>query len=421
MTTATLRDHLDPPPAPALIPTAKKGVYLAESSRPGGGVFYTVSNVGTPFVICSCPAGRHDKPCKHAIAGLELSARLMKKEQDDMTTEEKTMAVTLAEKSPTVIKAEEARLAAAAYLGGWEDMKSLAAEHIRSGFAPKGIDKPEQGAMVLLKAVEMNIPITAAYEFIAVIGGRPKLMGQMVDALVSRSQKGYIHIEETDSQHCVAVGYREGRKPIRITFTIEDLNRMGVNNDNHKKFPADHCRWKAIARVGRVMFPDVLSGMDVVGPDGSMVDSVDMSQEEGHETGRHEVLDGEYRVVHDATDAGAHQSGGEAAGGSVPAATEPPLSSGWTFDHLSASLKSEKVSVKDLAPVLGVAAELLTREAYPGHINTWLAADKERSIEQLVFEAGKAKSGAAKAPPEEPVPAEQPKQRPLDPDELPFE
>lgn len=402
----------------ALIETAKPGVYLAESERQPG-TYYTVSNVGSPFVICNCPAGKFDRACKHAIAGLELSARLMKEEQESMTTEEKTMAVTIAERSPTVVKAEEARLAAAAYLGGWEDMKSLAQEHIRSGFAPKGIDKPEQGAMVLLKAVEMNIPITAAYEFIAVIGGRPKLMGQMVDALVSRSQKGYIHIEETDSQHCVAVGYREGRKPIRITFTIEDLQRMGVNNDNHKKFPADHCRWKAIARVGRVMFPDVLSGMDVVGPDGSMVDSVDMSQEDGHATGRHEVLDGEYRVVSDTTDAGASAQAEGATGqgaASVPAAeteTGAPAAddpTAWTKTGLADLLKDKGKTVKDLAPVLGVEPAALTREAYPDYINRWLGDEEGRSIARLV-----------ELTVEHDRPAETGSQRPLDPDDLPFE
>lgn len=380
---APLRERLDPQTR-GLIPTAKPGVYLAESERHPG-TYYTVSNIPSPYVMCSCPAGKFDHACKHAIAGLELSAELMKKEQAMTTTEEKTMAVTLAEKSPTVIKAEEARLAAAAYLGGWNQMKELAAQHIQSGFAPKGIEKPEAGAMILLKAIELNIPVTAAYEFIAVINGRPKLMGQMVDALVSRSGKGYIHVEESDSQKCVAVGYREGRKPVRITFTIEDLARMGVNNETHRKYPADHLRWKAIARVGRVMFADVLGGMDVAGVDGVVLDSIDMGQEEGHEGGRQEFLDGEYRVVppdEGAPNAHAGGEGGTASGDSDrKAETETPAPAGKSLAEL---LKSAGCTVKDMAPVLGVKPAELTRETIADHVDRWLSDEAGRSLERLV-------------------------------------
>lgn len=133
------------------------------------------------------------------------------------------------------------RLTVASQLAAWTGLKELAQGHIATGYAPKDVRSPEQGALILMKALELDIPVTAAYEFVAVINGRPKLMGQMVDALVSRSGKGYIHVKYSDDKRCTAVGVRPGRPNTEITFTIEMAAKAQLlKNPSWVTFPADH-------------------------------------------------------------------------------------------------------------------------------------------------------------------------------------
>ena len=54
--------------------------------------------------------------------------------------------------------------------------------------------------------------------------------------------------------------------PSLISFTIEDAKNAGLlNNPTWKKYPADMCKARAIARAARAAFPDALLGVYVEG------------------------------------------------------------------------------------------------------------------------------------------------------------
>lgn len=63
MTRATI-DH-------TLTPTATPGVYTAMSAS-SPGIVYQVTGVGTPFVVCPCPASQLDRACWHRTEALRL-------------------------------------------------------------------------------------------------------------------------------------------------------------------------------------------------------------------------------------------------------------------------------------------------------------------------------------------------------------
>lgn len=54
-----------------LTPTATPGVYTAPSAS-SRGIIYSITGVGTPFVVCPCPASQLDRPCWHRTEALRL-------------------------------------------------------------------------------------------------------------------------------------------------------------------------------------------------------------------------------------------------------------------------------------------------------------------------------------------------------------
>src|SRR5262249_52441561 len=155
----------------------------------------------------------------------------------------------IAQKRDSVVKATEMRLAVAEHLQGWSDLVALGKAHLETGLAPKGLDTSQKCGLVLLKAMELGVPLTTAYEFFYVTNGRLGVMGQMVRALVNSKCEGdgYIHVEKSSPTGATCVGYRRGQKPVRVTFTIEDAKRAGLleKNANWKQYPEDHCVAKA--------------------------------------------------------------------------------------------------------------------------------------------------------------------------------
>jgi hypothetical protein len=152
----------------------------------------------------------------------------------------------------------------------------------------------------------------------------------MIGALVERSGLGYIHIAESDSKHCIAEGHRTGRKTVRISVSLTDFQHL-MSREVWKNYPADMLRWKAMARVGRVQFPDVLGGMEAVEAGGEVIDSP-----YENDRSRVEVIEGEVvsaTTVDESTgevfEAEATASEVEAGAADVPLASAPSLPK-WT-------------------------------------------------------------------------------------------
>lgn len=284
------------------IPTAEPGVRLARSRTSFG--YHVICNFGTPFVLCAtCKAAEHNRDCWAVKAALQES--LEHPPEEIAMTAETTTAVAIAERSLSVIKATEARLAVAEHLTAWKGLVELGRIHMATGLAPSGFNTPEKCALALLKAIEIGVPLTAAYQFFYVVHGRVGVMAEMVRALISSrmGDEGYIHVESSTPEAATCVGYRKGRKPVRVTYTIRDAMASGIyekRDGTWKQWPAEHCVAKASIRVGRYMFPDILSGLPAFGRDGMILDAEIIESADDEAAiggGKVEILDGDFRTV----------------------------------------------------------------------------------------------------------------------------
>lgn len=168
-------------------------------------------------------------------------------------------------------RAAALRKQSAMYSNSFVDLQTLAVGMAEARLLPQGVS-PQAAAIIMLKAGELGIPPVSAFEFLYVIGNKVSLQGQMVMALVQRSGLGTIQVSERSATAATAVGKRPGYEPLKVRFTLEEAKTLGVRNLD--KFPADMLVWKAVARVGRLLFADLLGGMDVADAGGNVIDSV---------------------------------------------------------------------------------------------------------------------------------------------------
>ncbi len=265
------------------------------------GRWYRVQGVGTPNASCNCPATRF---CKHLAAVMEgenmVQPEVLTAEEAD--AEQRQVAVMPAHMSQDASaglvarldmtqRGELARRQAAALAGGYKETLYLATAMHGAQLVPESIDTPQKAALVMMKAVELGIPPISAFEFLHVINGKIGIQSQMIAALVQRSKVGRIEILETDAEHCKAVGIRQGYRDLTFTFTMAEARRAGLPTGRNKvvweRYPADMLRHKAVARIGRLMFADLLGGMDVSDGGGVVVDYSVVPEAEGEH--RHSV------------------------------------------------------------------------------------------------------------------------------------
>jgi len=138
----------------------------------------------------------------------------------------------------------------------------------RSGFAPKGMEKPES----ILVAVEMGLEIglrpMQAVQNIAVINGRPSVWGDAAIGLVRSSGLCASLNEwfegEGDTLTAVCETQRAG-SPIatRQTFSVNDAKRAGLwaKAGPWTQYPKRMLQMRARAFALRDAYPDVLKGL----------------------------------------------------------------------------------------------------------------------------------------------------------------
>lgn len=274
--------------------TEKPGVWLIESETKVG-TEYIMHGVGTPFLTCSCPQMAIRGTCKHYVAVMEATLKEYEMISENPTLAEDEVGRALVPiLSGTVMRADQKeraamlREAAASYTAGYAAILPYAAAMVDAKLVP-GTMNSAQAALVIMKGLELAIPPTTAFEFLYVVDGKIKIQGQMVQALIQRANAqgvvpGRIDIVESDAKHCVAVGHRAGYPDLRIEWTYEMAVQAKLTGRfGWQQYPQDMLRWKAVARIGRLMFADVLGGMDVADlASGEVIDSTAVIIEAGH-------------------------------------------------------------------------------------------------------------------------------------------
>lgn len=114
---------------------------------------------------------------------------------------------------------------------------------------------------IMLAARELDIPPMAALNGgINIINGKTEIAARMMGALIMR--RGHtIRVESSTPEQCTLVGIRaDNGEKHRETFTYEEAKNAGLIKDGGgwKKWPKDMCYARALSRLARRLFPDVI-------------------------------------------------------------------------------------------------------------------------------------------------------------------
>lgn len=122
---------------------------------------------------------------------------------------------------------------------------------------------------IMLKGHELGLTLTASFEFIHVIEGKPGLNPRGALALIQdHPEFAGLKIEDLADEDgiptaCVVWMKRKNGVEYVAQFTMEDAIRAGLVRDRSgwTKYPANMLRWRAVGFCADVVFPDVLGGM----------------------------------------------------------------------------------------------------------------------------------------------------------------
>lgn len=137
---------------------------------------------------------------------------------------------------------------------------------VRSSFC--GVKKPEDALWIVATGRSLGIDPVTSLRGIHVIGGKPVLSADLMAAVAMRHPECVCLqvVEMTPQRATVKVQRRGWPEPSMISFSMDDAKNADLlRNPTWKKYPADMCKARAIARAARAAFPDALLGVYVEG------------------------------------------------------------------------------------------------------------------------------------------------------------
>lgn len=138
-----------------------------------------------------------------------------------------------------------------------------------------GVSSPEQAMMIMSKGYELGMPVTAAFELIQIIQGKPTLSPRGALALVQAS--GLLEQMEIKegAGTCTVSMTRRGGIDYSLTWTLEDAKKAGIIKPDSawQSYPANMLRWRCIGFVIDVLFSDVTGGLKRADEFGAVVDA----------------------------------------------------------------------------------------------------------------------------------------------------
>lgn len=116
----------------------------------------------------------------------------------------------------------------------------------------------------VLAGRELGIGAMASLRGFHIIEGKPSMSSGLMSALVLQSGKAkYFACTKTSSETATFKTWRVGDpEPVEVTFTIDDAKRAQLTGKgNWSKYPADMLVSRAIARLARLVYSDVVFGL----------------------------------------------------------------------------------------------------------------------------------------------------------------
>ncbi len=170
-------------------------------------------------------------------------------------------------------KIEKSQIALSArglQLSTLEDMWRFSQCVVKSGFAPKGMEKPESVLIAVEMGYEVGLSPMAALQNTAVVNGRPTIYGDAALALVRGSGLLDFYEEKQvgakgkdDFGYCVTAKRKCDNSKYSETFTVADAKVAGLwgKPGPWTQYPARMLKFRARGFLLRDAFGDVLKGM----------------------------------------------------------------------------------------------------------------------------------------------------------------
>lgn len=126
-----------------------------------------------------------------------------------------------------------------------------------------GVATDAQAIAIMAKGFELGLSLTASFEFIMVIEGKPALIPRGALALILNSPMLEKLDIKDEKDGCTVTMKRKDGIEYTSRFTIEDAKKAGLVKDGSgwAKYPGNMARWRAIGFCADVVFPDVLGGL----------------------------------------------------------------------------------------------------------------------------------------------------------------
>lgn len=130
-----------------------------------------------------------------------------------------------------------------------------------------GLNSPEQAIVLMAKAADLGLPITAAFDFFDLIENKPALKPVGALALIHRSGNFDVTIDDSTADRCtVTIKRRDTGFTHTVTYTLDEaraagLIKAGKDGSAWNRFPTDMMRNRAVGRCARIVAPDVLAGL----------------------------------------------------------------------------------------------------------------------------------------------------------------
>jgi hypothetical protein len=144
------------------------------------------------------------------------------------------------------------------------EMRSMAEVYLKASIVNKQLDTIEKVMAVMFKAHELGISQTYALEKMSVIGGHVNMEAELMLALIYQSGC-CAAIDIKEGKDVCAVSMQRTMPKIKHTasFSITDATRAGLTSkENWQKYPRNMLRWRAISECAKIVFPDILGGMN---------------------------------------------------------------------------------------------------------------------------------------------------------------
>lgn len=151
-----------------------------------------------------------------------------------------------------------------------DDMWRFSQYVAKSGFAPKGMDKPESILIAVEMGYEVGLSPMSALQNTAVVNGRPTIYGDAALAIVRGSGLLEFYEEKQvgargkdDFGYCVSAKRKGDASTYSETFTVADAKLAGLwgKAGPWTQYPARMLKFRARGFLLRDAFGDVLKGM----------------------------------------------------------------------------------------------------------------------------------------------------------------